>query len=181
MFQKSGCCNVAMVCTHMLQASIPNVSSVFFRRMLQVCFIWMLHMFHIYVASVLSRCCICLQWFSSLFSRVFAGVSDICFKCFICLFFYIASIASKYVKSKSDVAHGTRVESERGASSPRVGTRCRRCSGGAGPVWAHDVRASWALARTRETRHENRDCSHRHPDAGVRPYVQTVVVPNQKL
>ena len=55
-------------------------------------------MFHTYVASVLSGCCICFthmlqvfyldvayvfQWFQ-VFSGVFASVSDTCFKCFSC-------------------------------------------------------------------------------------------------
>jgi hypothetical protein len=45
---------VAMVCTCMLQASVPNVSSVFEMHVVSV-FIWMLHIFHTYVTSVLSR------------------------------------------------------------------------------------------------------------------------------
>jgi hypothetical protein len=36
-------------------------------------FIWMLHMFHQYVASVLSECCVCLHWFSTVF-QVFLQV-----------------------------------------------------------------------------------------------------------
>jgi hypothetical protein len=44
-------------------------------------FIWILHMFHVYVASVLSGCCICLQRLLSVF-RCFASVSDVCCKCF---------------------------------------------------------------------------------------------------
>jgi hypothetical protein len=49
---------VGMVYTCMLQAFIPDVSSVFQTYVSSV-FIWMLHMFHIYVASVLFRCCEC--------------------------------------------------------------------------------------------------------------------------
>ena len=45
--------DVAMVCTRMLQASVPNVSSVFHTYVASV-FVWMLRMFHTYVASVLS-------------------------------------------------------------------------------------------------------------------------------
>jgi hypothetical protein len=41
---------VAMVCTHNLQAFVPNVASVF---------ILMLHMFHTYVANILSGRCVC--------------------------------------------------------------------------------------------------------------------------
>jgi hypothetical protein len=52
-------------------------------------FIWLLHMFHIYVASVLSRCCIC---FARAFQVFFASVLDVCFKCFICLQKYVANV-----------------------------------------------------------------------------------------
>jgi hypothetical protein len=47
----------------MLQASVPNVSSVFQMYIVSV-FIWMLYMFHTYVVSILSGC---LQWFFSVF------------------------------------------------------------------------------------------------------------------
>jgi hypothetical protein len=51
--------------------------------MLQVCFIWMLYMFHTYVASVYLDVCIYLQWLSI----VFSSVLDAYFECFICLFY----------------------------------------------------------------------------------------------
>jgi hypothetical protein len=41
----------------MLQTFVPNVLSVFSNVRCKL-FIWMLHMFHIYV-SVLSECCVC--------------------------------------------------------------------------------------------------------------------------
>jgi hypothetical protein len=41
-------------------------------------------MFHIYVASYSSKCCIYLQWLSSVFLKCFASVLDICCNCFIC-------------------------------------------------------------------------------------------------
>ena len=47
------------------------------------CFIWMLHMF----AMVFKY-----------FSDVFASVSDSCFKCFICLLLYVATVASDVLK-----------------------------------------------------------------------------------
>jgi hypothetical protein len=57
---------VAMVCTRMLQVSFPNVSSVFQIYVVSM-FIWMLYMFCIYVASVLSRCWVyfamCFKYF----------------------------------------------------------------------------------------------------------------------
>ena len=67
-------------------------------------FIWMLHMFHTYVASVLSGCCVCLQWFLSVLG-IFASVSDACFKCFIYLQTYIASVLSRCFKTRLSVAH----------------------------------------------------------------------------
>jgi hypothetical protein len=66
-------------------------------------------MFHTYVASALSGCYVCLQWFSI----VFASVSPGCFKCFICLFFYVASIAFECFKSVSDAAYVMRMGSRR--------------------------------------------------------------------
>jgi hypothetical protein len=40
------------------------------------------------------------------FSSIFASVLDVCFKCFICLFFlYVATIVFGYFKSRSGVAH----------------------------------------------------------------------------
>ena len=75
---------VVMVCTRMLQASVTNVSSVFQMYAASV-FIWMLHIFHTYVASVLSECCVCFTMVLRCFSGVFESVLDACFKCFICL------------------------------------------------------------------------------------------------
>jgi len=57
---------IAMGSTRMLQASVPNVSSVFQTYIASV-FIWMLHMFHTYVVSVLSGCCACFQVFLQVF------------------------------------------------------------------------------------------------------------------
>ena len=62
-------------CIRMFQASIPNVSFVFQTYVASV-FIWMLHMFHAYVASILSGCCVCVAMVFKCFSRVFASVSD---------------------------------------------------------------------------------------------------------
>jgi hypothetical protein len=44
---------------------------LFFGRMLQVYFIWMLHMSHTYVATVLSRCCVCFYNGFQMFLQVF--------------------------------------------------------------------------------------------------------------
>jgi hypothetical protein len=76
---------------------------MFFRCILQLClsgyFIFFTHI----LRSVLSRCCVCLQWFQ-VFLGVFACVSDSCFKCFICLQTYVASVVSRCFKSRSGVA-----------------------------------------------------------------------------
>ena len=40
-----------------------------------------------------------------MFLGVFENISDTCFKCFICLQTYIASVISKYFKSRLDVAY----------------------------------------------------------------------------
>jgi hypothetical protein len=71
-------------CTLMLQRSITNVSSVFLGHMLEVClseccicFTHMLQVFYLDVAYVCNdfKC----------FQELFSGVSEACFKCFICL------------------------------------------------------------------------------------------------
>jgi hypothetical protein len=63
---RSGCCIGCNGSTRMLQAFIPNVSSVFLDYVASV-FILMLQMFHTYVASILSGCCVCFTWLSSVF------------------------------------------------------------------------------------------------------------------
>jgi hypothetical protein len=78
-------------------------------------FIWMLHMFHTYVASVLSGCCVCFYNDFKCFSGVFVSVSDTCFKCFIYLQTYVASVASECFNSRSGVAS----PSSPSAASPR--------------------------------------------------------------
>ena len=55
------------------------------------------------------------------FSRVFASVSDACFKCFICLQMLVANILSKCFKSRSGIAHVT-------CDSPATGACCS-CQG----------------------------------------------------
>jgi sensor histidine kinase YesM len=57
----------------MMQASVPNVSSVFYTYVASV-FILMLHMFHTYVISVLSGCCICFAMAFQVFFRYFLQV-----------------------------------------------------------------------------------------------------------
>jgi hypothetical protein len=89
------------------------------------CFICMLQTFS-------SGCCICLQWFSS----VFASVSYACFKCLMCLLLYVVIAASGCFKSRSGVTHGMRVESGRGRG---------RCLGWRGPAIGALARKPGAL------------------------------------
>jgi hypothetical protein len=79
----------------------------------------MLHIFSTHVASVLFGCYTCLQWFSS----VFASASDVCFKYFIYLQTYVASVALHLDVSKVDrsIAYEMCVGNGRGR--------------GAGPAW----------------------------------------------
>ena len=81
----------------MLQASVPHVLSVFFRRTLQVC---------------LFGCCICfthmLQVFYLDVAYVFVmafQVFSVFFKCFIYLQTYVTNVAFGCFKSRSGVAH----------------------------------------------------------------------------
>ena len=77
-----GCCICCNGYTHMLQASVPNISDV--SDGCCTCFVWMFHMFHTYVASffylgvayVSHLCCKC-------FIRMLHMFSHICCKCFI--------------------------------------------------------------------------------------------------
>jgi hypothetical protein len=64
-------------CKHLFQ-----MFYLFFQTYVANVFIWMLHIFHTYVASVLSGCCTC---FCNGFLGVFVSVLGACFKCFICL------------------------------------------------------------------------------------------------
>jgi hypothetical protein len=61
---------------------------------------------------------------------VFVSVSDACFKCFICLLFYVVTVVPGCFKSRSGVAYGMDVES---------GWRHGRCPGGAGPLLGHSL------------------------------------------
>jgi hypothetical protein len=60
-------------------------------------------MFHIYIASVLSGCCVCVVMFFKCFICFFANVSYECFKRFICLLMYVASVVSGCFKSRLGV------------------------------------------------------------------------------
>jgi hypothetical protein len=106
---------------HMLQWLYTCVASscsqcfiYFFRRMLQVCFIWMFHMF----SCIWCKCFIWrLRMFimvSSVF-QVFLQVFRRMFQCFICFQTYVAIIVSGCFKTRS------------GAVSPRLSAVLYRC------------------------------------------------------
>ena len=119
-----------------------------YKRIFQVfhmskCFIWMLHIFCngfqvfsdvfasvsnarfkyfiyllLYVATVASGYCICLQWFLNVLG-VFASVSDACFKCFICLLLYVATATSRCFKIERVLHMGYVWEAACGAGDVR--------------------------------------------------------------
>jgi hypothetical protein len=64
---------VVMVLHLCCKRLFSNVLSVFQTYVANV-FIWILHMFHIYVASVLSGCCVCVAMDFQVFLLVFVSV-----------------------------------------------------------------------------------------------------------
>jgi len=96
-------------------------------------------MFHTYVASVLSECYICLQWFQ-VFLGVFASVSNTYFKYFICLQTYVGSVASGCFTSRSGVTYVTiRTRSGGDASGPTRGLMVRAAFGWHGHARSADA------------------------------------------
>jgi hypothetical protein len=108
----SGCCKSRLRCcicyngyTHMLQASIPNVSSVSSNVCCKcvyldcICFTHILQVFYLNVARAFAMA-------FQVFLCVFANISDTYFKCFICFYTYITNVSSDSFKSGSDVAIG---------------------------------------------------------------------------
>jgi hypothetical protein len=58
--------DVAMV-VHVCCKFLFPMFQLFFQTYVLSVFIWMLHMFHIYIASVLFGCCVRFTWFPSVF------------------------------------------------------------------------------------------------------------------
>ena len=83
---------VAIV-VHVRCKSMSSMFHLFFHMYVASVFIWMLHMFHTYVACVFSGCCLCLESFSSVFGCFrrmlqvcvsnISVISDICYQCFM--------------------------------------------------------------------------------------------------
>jgi hypothetical protein len=109
---KVGCC-ICCSCTCILQESVSNVSSVFSYVRCKIVYLDI-----VYVSHICCMCFICILCMFAMVSCVFSSVSEACFKCFIYLQTYVASIISRCFKSRSDIAHGIRMESGRGTSGP---------------------------------------------------------------
>jgi hypothetical protein len=162
-----------------LQRSVTNFSSLFPGRMLQVC---------------LSRCCICftqtLHVFYldvtygcngfQVFPGVFSSVSKACFKCFICLQMYVATVVFECFKSRSGVASFLLAFCCIVLVCPPlgVGRASIRCCG-----WVLPNRRRRPLPLLSLGRHRLRvECgkwsgAHGRPDLGVRPNVRTLALP----
>jgi hypothetical protein len=146
---RSACCICCNSCTRMSQAS--PVFHLYFRIMLQVCLsgccIW-----HTYIASLLSECCVSLQWFSSVFRCFFVSISEACFKCFI---WHILQVSHLSVSKVYRILH----------------MRYAWDAGGPRAVPAHNLTA-WATLRHMKCRRWRRGCTrngvqHGRSDAGV--------------
>jgi hypothetical protein len=110
--------------------SMSLIFHLFFRRMLQVCLFGYCIYSHTYVASILSECCVCLQWFSSVF-QVF--LPDASIKCSIFLSFLMLQVLHSNVLKVYRVVHvGCAWEAGGGASGPH-GRTARA------PAWPRDA------------------------------------------
>ena len=87
--------------TCMLQASVSNVLSVLLDVCCKCFYLDVAYVSHICLQVFLPGCCICFAMTFQVFLGVFASVSNACFKCFICLLLYVASVASGCFKSRS--------------------------------------------------------------------------------
>jgi hypothetical protein len=90
-------------CTRMLQASVPNVSSVFSDVRCKRAYFDVVYISHVCYKFYLNVLYV-LQWFFQVFSCVFSSVSDACFKILICLQKHVANVSSGCFKSRSGVA-----------------------------------------------------------------------------
>jgi hypothetical protein len=163
---RSRCC----ICCHgyirMLQTFIPNVSSIFFLDICYKC----VYLEFAYVSqlccSVLSECCIYFTMAFKCFLYVFASVSDACFKYFIYLQTYVASVASACFKSRPDVVSPSSLSATlpqcllllvpiEHPLPPLPLLDASDIQGGAGPTWT--CKTAW----------EN-NCRRGRPDASVK-------------
>jgi hypothetical protein len=90
---------------HMLQWLYTYVASflllmfqLFFHAYVVSVFIWILHVFHTYIACVYLDVAYNLQWFFQTFSGVFTNVSDLRCKCFDSFWMYVANVSFRCCK-----------------------------------------------------------------------------------
>ena len=125
------------------------------------CFIWILRMFTM-VSSVSQVC--------------FVSVLNACFKYFICLYTYVASVASAYFKGVASFSSPSAMSSWCVLLPEPAGIHTTQRPGPSKlkvlPLPPLLARATWAPCGAHET-----ECSHEHPDAGVRLDVPTLVLP----
>jgi hypothetical protein len=134
-------------------------------------------MFHLFFSNICCKCdyldviyvshiyCKCFIWMLYMFAMVFNCFCK-CFRCmfqvFHCLFFYVASVVFGCFRSRSGVAHGIPVGSERGSERSSDGRR----SGGADGAGTVKRRPGSA-----DPRMEKPTAATGHPD------VQTLAMP----
>jgi hypothetical protein len=109
------------------------------------CFIWVLHMFHTYIASVSSGRCICFQ-------HIFL---DICYKCLNCFWTYDANVSSRCCKSRSGVVYGVvdPICSSRAATAAGPSCMCVGVEGVWKTVRAQiETKPAWGTERRRSPR-----------------------------
>jgi hypothetical protein len=98
---RSGCCICYNGYTHMLQVSVPNVSSVFS----DVC----CKCVYLDVAYVSHICCKCFIWILHMFCNGFSNIFRCFCKCFRCVFYLsldvFANVSSGCFKSRIGIAH----------------------------------------------------------------------------
>jgi hypothetical protein len=147
---------VTMV-VHICYKCLFSILHLFFQMYVTNVFIWMLHMFHTYVTSVLSGCCICLQLFFQVFFMCFCKCFRRMFQMFSYFRTYVASVlcilqceppAAATCCSCGDVVHGGEQRSRRegrrkqGSVGEQHGRGLPMCAAGA-DVWTRgSVRTS---------------------------------------
>jgi hypothetical protein len=148
----------------MFQVYVPNVSSV--SDVCCKCFTWNVTMQVFRVFSYV--CCKCFIWMFAMATHMNSTVLSGVLQVFQLFWTYVASILSGCCKIYRDFAHVTMGLIYRSRMlqllgrrrSPRAVEQHGRRSGNVGPVWAREPR-----------------CKHRLSNAGVRPNVQTLVIP----
>jgi hypothetical protein len=82
----------------MLQASVPNILSVFQTYVVSVFYVDVAYVLHMLQVFYLHVAYICNDF--QVFLGVFGNVSNACFKCFIYLLLYVANVVSECFKNR---------------------------------------------------------------------------------